>query len=214
MKVFVFGGDVQLGTIADAVRPLVGAGESALSLRHLEATGSRQSAPAAGASAPPSPFAAGPPAQLVTIRAAGAADDRAGAVLDAVAAIAPEATSFAVREHIALPGPDPAPTLSRVGLLYRPAGRTVEEFWSHWRGRHVPLVIERRPLFVRYVPNLVLRPAQPFDGVVEQWFADEAAWDEHDRQTREEKPDVAADIPRFIGGFTQFSALEVDSARA
>jgi hypothetical protein len=53
----------------------------------------------------------------------------------------------------------------------------------------------------------------PWDGVVEQWFEDVKTLDEHDRRVREEKLDVAADIPRFVGPMQHFVAAAIASTQ-
>ena len=80
----------------------------------------------------------------------------------------------------------------RLGLISRLPELTRAEFATHWIDRHGPLVVEHKPLYDMYVSNVLTYPEQPWDGVVEHWFADEATWREHDRRNLEEKPDVIA----------------------
>jgi hypothetical protein len=54
------------------------------------------------------------------------------------------------------------------------------------------------------VVNLVVDAGAEWDGVVEQQFANRAVLDEHDRQVFEDKPAIADDVRRFIGGAQQF----------
>jgi hypothetical protein len=79
---------------------------------------------------------------------------------------------------------------------------TVTEFRDHYLGHHVPMVMGLGPLFDHYVVNLV--DDGPWDSVTEQRFTDTKSWTEHDRQIREEKPAVMADLGRFLGHVTEF----------
>lgn len=77
------------------------------------------------------------------------------------------------------------PWIKRMSFLTRPEGLTVEEFRREWFEVHAPLV-QAFPTLLGYRQNLILsreaepgRPAGyetvPADGIVEMWFADEAA---------------------------------------
>jgi hypothetical protein len=150
------------------------------------------------------------PNLLLTLRAPLADEGTGRDALACIDGLAAGTRAFSVDEFVAVAGePTDRPTVSRVGLIRRPDGTTVDEFWRHWTGRHVPMVLAQGPLFSRYIPNLVLTPEQPWDGVVEQWFLDVATWNEHDRQIREEKPEIAADIANFIGRFMQWETTEL-----
>lgn len=95
--------------------------------------------------------------------------------------------------------------VTRLGFVRRRPGMSHEEFARHWITVHGPLVLARRPLFERYTANLPTG-SRGVDGIVEQDFRDEGTWAEHDRLTREEKPEVLADIRSFVGGMDQFAA--------
>jgi len=96
----------------------------------------------------------------------------------------------------------------RLGFIVRRSGLSLQDFREHWLERHAPLVMAHTPLFDRYVSNIP--PADcPWDGIVEQWFADESTWLEHDRRILEERPEVRADIPRFVGSLRQYVATPI-----
>jgi hypothetical protein len=54
------------------------------------------------------------------------------------------------------------------------------------------------PSFDHYVTNIVLDPASEWDGILQEWFADEAVFDRHDQGLTEHKRIVAEDIPLFV----------------
>jgi EthD domain-containing protein len=124
--------------------------------------------------------------------------------------VASKAGAIFVEEHIHTPEP-PASHISsivRLGFIVRHAGLSRQDFREHWLERHSPLVMAHTPLFDRYATNIP--PADcPWDGIVEQWFADQSTWLEHDRRILEERPDVRADIPRFVGSLRQYVATPI-----
>jgi hypothetical protein len=152
-----------------------------------------------------------PPARVLTVRLPAVGDDGVEAAADALSAIGPDSMAVAVHEHIRLADGLARPAVSRVGLMARRPGSTLDEFWDHWTNGHMPLVLSRHPLFTRYVANRVLDARFGWDGVIEQWFDRVETLDEHDRRIRDEKPDVAADIPRFVGRMRHFVGEETAS---
>ncbi|WP_433502992.1 hypothetical protein ACQP04_24990 [Pseudonocardia halophobica] len=91
----------------------------------------------------------------------------------------------------------------RLGLVRRLPELSRADFARHWMESHVPTVMVAGPLFDRYVVNIV-EGGDSIDGVVEQQFPDEATCREHDRLAMQEKPQVRADMQKFIGGAEQF----------
>jgi hypothetical protein len=118
-----------------------------------------------------------------------------------------------VRERIGLdePGDRTGVPIVRMALMKGIAGTSREQFSEHWNERHVPLVLAHQPLFFRYVTN-VPRNDDFADGVVEQWFEDEASFEEHDRLIATQRQAVVEDIPRFVGEIQTFLATPVFSA--
>lgn len=156
---------------------------------------------------PGSVYAGDPPRWLLTLLLPGALDSKAIAACQAVESALPEVKSCAVHQQIRLADGIVVPSVSRVGLMCRRPGDSVDEFWDHWTNRHMPLVLAHRPLFSRYVANRVIAPAgRAWDGVIEQWFESADVLAEHDRRIGAEKPEVAADIPRFVGPMQHFVA--------
>jgi hypothetical protein len=219
VKLLLFGGertwwDEPIERQVDAVSEHLGAlgievGQGEIDRRTLEAwlwNGAAGAEEAEGRWSPPTP-----PTRLLTVRLPAVDDDDVEAVADALGAVAPDAMAVAVHEHIRLADGLARPAVSRVGLMARRPGSTLDEFWEHWTNGHMPLVLSRRPLFTRYVANRVLDPRFGWDGVVEQWFDSVATLDEHDRRIRDEKPDVVADIPRFVGPMRHFVCQETAS---
>jgi hypothetical protein len=86
----------------------------------------------------------------------------------------------------------------RVLLIKRADGITREQFARHWRTIHAPLALRMNPSFDHYVTNIVLDPASEWDGILQEWFADEAVFDRHDHGLVEHKRSVAEDIPLFV----------------
>jgi hypothetical protein len=95
--------------------------------------------------------------------------------------------------------------LCRVGFVRAAEHLDRDAFFRYWTEQHAPLVERRSPLFMKYVSNVVVG-GQPvgFDGVVEQWFTSVEMLHEHDRLLREEKPDVAGDVGRFVAQVEQY----------
>ena len=77
----------------------------------------------------------------------------------------------------------------------------------------MPLVLDHRPLFDRYVINLIADGDPGRDAITEQRFRDHSHWAEHDRRLFEEKPLVRDDLPRFLGTVIQFEANDRHEVR-
>lgn len=86
----------------------------------------------------------------------------------------------------------------RLLFLRRADGLSRAEFARHWREVHAPLAIRLRPSFDHYVTNIVLDPASEWDGILQQWFADETVFDTHEQGFDGHKRAVAQDIPSFV----------------
>jgi hypothetical protein len=108
---------------------------------------------------------------------------------------------------------DMSASVIRLGFMSRRRDLTPGQFLEHWLYRHGPLVSSLAPRFVRYVTS-VPRSSCPWDGIVEQWFSDEATWELHDRETANEKPQVLADIASFVGHIEQRAARPLLAVRA
>lgn len=121
---------------------------------------------------------------------------------------APENGAWPLRETLLqdLGSPLTDATVSRIVLSRRLDSITREQFGEHWLTQHAPLVLSQGPGFSRYSVGPVADDGEPFDGIAEQRFDSQAQWTEHDRQVFESKPEVRADIPRFIGGGQQLAA--------
>lgn len=86
----------------------------------------------------------------------------------------------------------------RLLLIKRADGMTRSQFARHWRTIHAPLAIRMNPSFDHYVTNIVLDPTSEWDGILQEWFADEAIFDRHEQGLAEHKRVVAEDIPLFV----------------
>jgi uncharacterized protein (TIGR02118 family) len=69
-----------------------------------------------------------------------------------------------------------------ITVIKRKEGMSREEFSRYWEKEHGPLIAKVFPGVQRYVQNHALklpgRSGEPqFDGVVEMWFEDMAAWE-------------------------------------
>jgi uncharacterized protein (TIGR02118 family) len=104
--------------------------------------------------------------------------------------------------------------LKRMTLLARRLDRTFDEFSAYWVGNHGEIV-KRMPAVHGYIQNPIqqrllagLNPQDPFsfDGIVELWFADEAA------QATAFASDAAKELPpdelNFIRGITIYPVTE------
>lgn len=94
--------------------------------------------------------------------------------------------------------------VSRIGLVRRRSDLTHAEFVQHYLDNHVPLVMEHGPLFDAYSVNIVDDSECEWDAVVWQTFDSFSTWAEHDRQVMENKPEVRADLARFVGELVSF----------
>jgi len=113
--------------------------------------------------------------------------------------------AFPVREHL-VHDDGAATTVARIGFLRRSAALTREQFQDHWTSVHAPLVMAHDPLFHRYVLNLT-EAGCPWDGVVEQYFADPAAWAQHDRLIVAERAAVREDIAYLLDSMVQHAGV-------
>lgn len=86
----------------------------------------------------------------------------------------------------------------RILLIKRADGITRRQFADHWRNIHAPLAIRHKPSFDHYVTNIVLDDASEWDGILQEWFADESVFDGHEQGLAEHKRIVAEDIPLFV----------------
>lgn len=91
----------------------------------------------------------------------------------------------------------------RLLLIKRADGLTRPQFAQHWRTIHAPLAIRLNPSFDHYVTNIVLDPASEWDGILQEWFADESIFDHHEQGLAEHKRIVAEDIPLFVKSVAQ-----------
>lgn len=108
----------------------------------------------------------------------------------AVALLDAEADSVAaylVTESMPIAPPDPGgghrtPGLANVALLRRPAALDKSTWLHRWQICHTPVAIETQATF-GYTQNFVVRPlttnAPTIDGIVEELFPAEAAWNPH-----------------------------------
>jgi hypothetical protein len=153
------------------------------------------------------------PAGMLVIRAR-TAKSIAHADLARLAARLNLSLAVLVRERVALDNPTSARDsyIVRVGLVRRAPSVSRQEFDRHWNDHHAPLVLSLKPLFFRYVTNVVVGTT-PLDGIVEQWFRDEATWREHDRLVQVAKPAVLADKKRFVGGVHTFITSHIQIAQ-
>jgi uncharacterized protein (TIGR02118 family) len=104
--------------------------------------------------------------------------------------------------------------LKRITLLARREDLSFEQFSTHWLTTHAEIV-RRMPMVHGYVQNPVerrllegLNPTDPFafDGIVELWFADQAAQDT--AFASEAAPMLPLDEKNFIRGITIFAVRE------
>lgn len=120
---------------------------------------------------------------------------------DGPAPVPGAAHQFAVDDALQFSRPGAGPGrggVMRVLLIKRADGITRERFARHWREIHAPLAIRLNPAFDHYVTNIVLDPASEWDGILQEWFADEAVFDRHDQGLAEHKRVVGEDIPLFV----------------
>jgi hypothetical protein len=114
--------------------------------------------------------------------------------------------TVSAERHEVLAPERPGAGVSRVGLVRRRPGLSHADFVEHYLTRHVPLVMATRPLFEGYWVHVALDESCGWDAVVWQQFADLEVWAEHDRQVVESKPEVRADLGRFVGALVSFEA--------
>lgn len=159
-------------------------------------------------------FVPGEPASagLITIRLAPKSAALSPVLGETIRAQIPGVRVASAREHVAM-APSLETTMSRIGLVARKESLSLGAFWQHWTQVHVPLVLAHDPLFDGYTTNLLDDRSLPWSGVVEQWFANPAAWAEHDRRLREERPVIVDDIGKFISHVVQFEAVQVATLR-
>lgn len=86
----------------------------------------------------------------------------------------------------------------RLLLSVRRPDLSREAFANHWRKVHAPLALERAPHYDHYVTNILDERHQEWDGVLQEWFPDEAAFDEHEQGLTDRKIVVAEDYPLFL----------------
>lgn len=129
---------------------------------------------------------------------------------------APGATAaFAVDDRLEFTRPGAGPGrggVMRLLFIKRAAGITRAQFADHWRNIHAPLALSMRPSFDHYVTNIVADPASPWDGILQEWFADEHTFDNHDQGLAAHKKAVGDDIPLFVAAVAdspQFLAHQV-----
>lgn len=111
------------------------------------------------------------------------------------------AHQFAVDDALQFTRPGAGPGrggVMRILLIKRADGITRDRFARHWREIHAPLAIRLNPSFDHYVTNIVLDPASEWDGILQEWFADESVFDHHDQGLAEQKRAVGEDIPLFV----------------
>lgn len=113
---------------------------------------------------------------------------------------------WATEQHTFIESDEPRPdAVYRFALARRMSHLDHEQFRTHYVTTHAPLVVEKGPLFDRYVVSML--DDDQWDAVAEQRFADFDTWAEHDRQLFEDKPEVRADLPNFLGGVVQLAAV-------
>jgi hypothetical protein len=120
---------------------------------------------------------------------------------DGPAPVPGAAHQFAVDDALQFSRPGAGPGrggVLRILLIKRADGITRAQFAQHWRTIHAPLALRMNPSFDHYVTNIVLDPASEWDGILQEWFADEAVFDRHDQGLAEHKRIVAEDIPLFV----------------
>lgn len=122
----------------------------------------------------------------------------------------PDAWEVSRQVMIDLVGARDRPSIARFGFLTRPAAMDPATFGEHWLRRHAPIVVRNGPLFRRYEAHLARcdSPVLAWDGVVVQWFADQADWNRHDELIATTKDAVREDIPRFVGSAYQYLASD------
>lgn len=112
--------------------------------------------------------------------------------------------AWCVAHSVVATGSAEAGPVGRFGLTIRHPGVGIDEFASHWRDRHVPLVLRSGPRFATYTTHVVQSGAVPWSGIAEQTFASRAAAAAHDHHNRVEVPEVAADARAIVAAAEQY----------
>jgi hypothetical protein len=101
--------------------------------------------------------------------------------------------------HFMRPGSGPGDGgVLRLLLSQRNPSLTRKQFAWHWRNVHAPLALGMQPSYDYYITNIVDEKYPDWDGVLQEWFADEQVFDEHDNGLTGRKLAVAEDYPLFL----------------
>jgi hypothetical protein len=86
----------------------------------------------------------------------------------------------------------------RLLLSRRNPGLTRREFAWHWRNVHAPLALGLAPSYDDYSTNIVPDAHEDWDGILQEWFADEETFDAHEEGLKGRKFAVADDYALFL----------------
>jgi hypothetical protein len=86
----------------------------------------------------------------------------------------------------------------RLLLSRRNPGLTRREFAWHWRNAHAPLALGLAPSYDYYITNIVHDAHEDWDGILQEWFADEETFDAHEEGLKGRKFAVADDYALFL----------------
>jgi hypothetical protein len=75
---------------------------------------------------------------------------------------------------------------------------TRKQFAWHRRNVHAPLALGMDPSYDYYITNIVDSRHTLRDGLLQEWFADEAVFDDHEQGLTGRKVAVAQDYPLFL----------------